>query len=223
MIPDCEVESQLVVYLEVPSSWAIIDLVTKSRFNLTFATIAMYIIKGLVEKKGVPLSYIAIVTSYIAQWTMYRYTQSQLTRHFPKSRYKDLLVTTIDSIEGDEQPIVISNLVVTHDLGFVDDQGQMLVNTTWARDSYIVIRYIANLFNKCSQVSKPQALFNLAKADTWRICRVLKKGSPLLKHKDVQLHIRFTTKNVNTVKEAQHGFGQESRENNNRQGNNNLL
>ena len=154
MIPNNEAESQSVVYLEVPSPRAIIDSVSKSRFNLTFASVAMHIVEGLVMQKGVPPSCIAIVTPYTAQWTVYRYAQSRLIRRFPKLGYRELIVATVDSIEEGKRPIVISDLVVTYNLGFVDNCGRMLVNTTRAKDSQVVIRYTANLFNKYSRVSE---------------------------------------------------------------------
>ena len=73
MIPNNKTESQSIVYLEVPSPYAIINSVSKSRFNLTFALVAIHIVEGLVIQKGVPPSCIAIVTPYTAQWIVYRY------------------------------------------------------------------------------------------------------------------------------------------------------
>ena len=166
MILNNKAESQPVVYLEVPSPQAIIDSVSKSRFNLTFASVAMHIVEGLVMQKGVPPDCIAIVTPYTAQWTVYRYAQSRLIRRFPKSRYGELMVATVDSMEGGERPIVISDLVVTYNPRFVDDRSRMLVNTTCTKDGQVVIRSTTNLFNKYGRGSKLQALFNLAKVDT---------------------------------------------------------
>jgi len=121
MVLDKIAKSKPVIYLEVPSPRAIIDLVTKSKFNLTFALVTMYIVEGLVEQRKVPLCYIAIVTPYTAQWLVYRYAQSRLIYCFPKSGYSELIVATIDSIEGGEQPIVILDIVVTYEPSFIDD------------------------------------------------------------------------------------------------------
>src|SRR4051812_34718627 len=109
-------------------------------------------------------------------------------------------------MEGGKRPIVISDLVVTYNLGFVDDRSRILVNTTCAKDGQVFIRCTTNLFNKYSRVSELQALFNIAKADTQMICWALTRDSPLLKHKDVQLRIRFTAENVNAIEKAQGDF-----------------
>jgi hypothetical protein len=211
MIPDNLAESMPVIYLEVPSPRAVIDSVTKSKFNLTFASVTMHIVEGLVERKKIPPRCIAIVTPYTAQWTVYRYAQSRLTRRFPTSGYGELMVATIDSMEGGERPIVISDIVVTHESGFVDDRGRMLVNITRAKDGQVVIGCTANLYAKQNRISEPQALFDLAKADIRMICRTLAKDSPLLKHEDVQLRIRLTAENVDTINTAQRDFGQDDK------------
>jgi superfamily I DNA and/or RNA helicase len=126
---DETVQRSAAMYFEVNSAGAYIDPVTKSRYNLQFAALVTNLAEEF-TKAGIHPRDQGIVTPYMAQVTVYRYAFHMLHLERPQLGYDRILIGTADSMEGGERAVMSVDTVVTHEIGFVDDPGRMLVMTT---------------------------------------------------------------------------------------------
>ena len=200
LIPDAEAERSAATYIEIDSTPAIVDAITKSRYNLQFAAFTTNLLERFVVA-GINPSAMGVVTPYMAQVTVYQYARHLLHLAKPTLGYNQLLIGTSDSMEGEERPVVFVDTVVTHETGFVNNPGRMLVNLTRAKDAVLVIGNTPSLYQK-KRDNELIELFNMAKADTRRICRGITRGHDLLTHPFVQARTKMNRANRSAIAEA---------------------
>ena len=117
------------MYFDIKCSRALLDPITKSRYNLEHAALIMNVIASFAEK-GVHPKDQGIITPYMAQVLVYQYAAYQMNLNDPLGGWDQLLIGTADSMEGEERAVMHVDTVVMHELGFVDEPGQMLVMMT---------------------------------------------------------------------------------------------
>lgn len=172
------------MYFEVQSSGAIFDPITKSRYNLKHAALIVNIIEYFASN-GIPPRDQGIVTPYMAQVLVYKYAIHQLHLEDPLKGYNQLLIGTADSMEGGERPVMHVDTTVTHEIGFVDDPGRMLVMKTRGKHANITYGNTESLYLKNRRESELVWFFNMAKSNTRKICRAIPRTYNFLEHKFV--------------------------------------
>ncbi|OBT70192.1 hypothetical protein VE03_00106 [Pseudogymnoascus sp. 23342-1-I1] len=123
-----EQERSAAVYIHTKGAVSVKDSVTKSWYNLTFASIALSVIEGGILD-GIPGQAFGVITPYSAQIHIYQNALRRLHLRYPTAGYD----------KGNEAHIVIYDTGVTKDLGFTNDRGRCYVNLTRAKDLSVVI------------------------------------------------------------------------------------
>jgi hypothetical protein len=142
---DKTVQRSPVMYFEVEGSQAHVDPITKSRYNLQIASCVMNMVE-LFQKNGIPPIDQGIITPYMAQVQVYKYAAHQLHLANPTFGFNRLLIGTADSMEGEERPVMHTDTVVTHEIGFIDGPGRILVMTTRGGHAAIVYGSTKSLY-----------------------------------------------------------------------------
>ncbi|KAJ5780761.1 hypothetical protein N7457_005921 [Penicillium paradoxum] len=110
-----------------------------SKKNVRHAMAAIAICKELLEMDRFAPKDIVILVPYEAQ---YQTTLKLLTEQHQKSRslgLRDVSVKKIDSFQGGESPIVIFDLTVTTNLGFLDDETRLNVALSRAKEGLYIL------------------------------------------------------------------------------------
>ena len=169
------------MFFEILALQAKTNPITKSCYNLKQAAFVINIVEYF-EINGIPPKDQGIVTLYMAQVLVYKYTTHQLHLENPTKGWNQLLVGTTDSMEGEERLVMYVDLVVTNEIGFVDDRGRMLVLKTRAKDTNIEYGNTKSLYQKGRRESELLWHFNTTKSKTCRICQAVGKKHTFLVH-----------------------------------------
>ena len=116
-----------------------LNSLTKSRKNMPNVIIDMYIVESVVEAGTFKPNEITIITPYKAQASAIRHALSKASNtEFWRNRdVNDIKVHTIDSMQGSESPMVITDFVMaqkrTGKFGFVTNKGRINVSMSRAK------------------------------------------------------------------------------------------
>ena len=176
------------MYFDIKHLRALLDPITKSRYNLEHVALIMNVIASFAEK-GVHPKDQGIIMPYMAQVLVYWYAAHQMNLNDPLGGWDQLLIGTVDSMEGEERMVMHVDTVVTHELGFVDEPGWMLVMMTQAKHANIMYGNTASLhIKKSHHESDLMWVFDMAKATEHCISRMIPSGHPFMRHQYIQDH-----------------------------------
>ena len=109
-----------------------------SKYNLDTANVTMIAVERLLAAGALPVD-MAIATPYQAQYEIYRATLRNLQVAQLRWELDQLRIMKIDGYQGGEATYLILDLVVTTQLGFIQDINRLNVALTQAKDGLIVV------------------------------------------------------------------------------------
>ena len=181
----------------------------KLRYNSRSASAALNLGLDMIRKGVLQPGQLLIMTSYWAQYTLYRSAVRTLALNKP--RMADIQVSTVDSMQGREAEFIIFDFVATEKIGFLRLRNRINVACSRAMDGMVILgsvnkilkekearrRHLGNIFNYL----KARRLFKLA------INTATNKHLPIsLAHADVDLVFAARSEANNGQQAAQTGL-----------------
>lgn len=178
---------QPAVFLDVARSKAEQYQVGGSWYNIAQCKATANLVAKLLMLPEIQPEHITILTPYQAQYRMYLMAMDKINKQLTNIAVDKVTVAKVDSYQGKENHIVILDLVVTVNPGFLADMARLVVGISRARDGWYLI-------------ANKGAIDNFKKREGRHLKRVLKvvmdyrytikkeeEDSQYLTHEDVEL------------------------------------
>lgn len=94
-------------FFEVDGRPAMVDAITRSRFNLETASMAIIIIENAVINKGIPTSAFGVITTYNANVDVCRYAFYRLNTTHPGMGFDTVPVNSCGDFQGGQHPCIV--------------------------------------------------------------------------------------------------------------------
>ena len=111
---------------------------SSSKHNEINLVIAMDLVEDLIRAKFHPKT-IGILCPYQAQYNLYKKAINHLQRRYPQWQLSELLVQKFDGFQGGERSIIVADLVVDKQPGFLTQPNRLNVALSRARDALYII------------------------------------------------------------------------------------
>ena len=139
---------------------------SKSRSNSQNASAALNLGINMINKGKIQPQDLLIITSYRAQYRLYRQLIQSLARS--NTRLMGIKVRTVDSMQGCEATFVIFDVVATENIGFLRLRNRINVACSRAIDGMVILRDVERILKE--KIRRRRYLgdvFNYLKKKRW--------------------------------------------------------
>lgn len=127
-----------IVFINVRHSEAKTSGGDTSRYNEINIAVVVDLLRKLLTHGFKPAD-LGILTPYQRQWTLFGRAVNYLQAEMQGTDLRALTVEKFDSFQGREKSVIIADLTVTNNIGFLDDGPRINVALSRARDGLIIV------------------------------------------------------------------------------------
>src|SRR5450755_3868957 len=150
-----------------------------SKYNLAYVAFTINLVIKLIEEKAVTGKEMAILTPYNAQYWNYNNALLRLHADRPVLSINDILLAKTDAFQGRERDIVINDLIIKDNPGFVKSGARVNTALSRARNGeYIIMDTAALEKNQKNKIRFLSKLITYAKRERIHYVVLDKPTSP---------------------------------------------